>query len=206
MNANKTELIAVLDESGSMVSLQQETIAGFNQFIESQKTGPGEAFLTLVTFNHDAKTVIDNKNVKDVDKLTDSSYYPNGFTALYDTLGNVIDSVGKRLAKTPESERPGKVVVFIVTDGEDNRSREYTAARVRSMVEHQKEKYNWEFIFFGANIDAAQAAQSIGIASSRAVNYSADVSGTKGVYVSFCNTSTSLRAGKTDINLNASLN
>lgn len=182
MKENFTSITVILDKSGSMWHLASDTIGGFNQFLKEQKETPGEAILTLCTFDTDYHLIHECKALNDVPNLDDKTYVPNGGTALLDALGSTIDSVGKQLSSMKEEERPSKVVFLIITDGQENSSKHYTADKVREMVSHQQEKYNWSFVFMGANIDAFSEGTAIGISLNNTMNYSATQDGTRYLY------------------------
>ena len=173
MNKSLTELVVILDASGSMATLRNDVIGGFNQLIEDQKKEEGDCFVTVVQFSSFGrqKTLLDCEPIREIEPLTDASYQIGGWTALYDTLGDVIDVVGTRLANAPESKRPGKVIVAVITDGQENHSREYTSAQVCQKVTQQQDVYNWEFIFTGANQDAIFEANKLGIKSGMTATY-----------------------------------
>lgn len=180
MNNNLTELVCLLDSSGSMCHLVNDTIGGYNAFIEKQKEVEGVCKVTLIDFNNRSKTIYENKDVKEVGKLTSDTYRAHGGTSLLDTIGATIDSVGKRLKETPEDERPAKVLFVIITDGEDTTSSDpkYTEeGAIKRMIEHQEEKYNWEFNFLGANIDATSVGTTYGIKAANTMNFSANSRG-----------------------------
>lgn len=166
MKKDLCELIVVIDESGSMSSVRGDTIGGYNTFVETHQKLPGEAKLTLVKFNSNYEIVHDGVDVKDVPPLTEATYIPSDMTALLDAIGKTIDTVGKRLAKTPEDERPEKVIFAIITDGAENVSKEYTQEQVKQKTTHQREKYGWEFIFMGADQDAWGNGRGMGVTSS----------------------------------------
>lgn len=163
MKKGLSELIFILDMSGSMSSLTKDTIGGFNSMIEKQKSVEGDANITLICFDHEYELVYDNISIKEIPVLTEEKYCPRGTTALYDAIGRTIDSVGKRLSKTAEEDRPEKVIVSITTDGHENASNDYSHNKIKEMIEHQQEKYNWEFIFLGADVTSTQFATNIGI-------------------------------------------
>lgn len=163
MNSNLTEIVCILDKSGSMYSLSRDTVGGYNSFIEEQKKIDGEAFVTTVLFNEHYQLLHDHVDIHSMLPMSEDDYLACGMTALYDAIGITIDNVGKRLAETPEDQRPSKVIVVITTDGYENSSKEYSKARIKQMIEHQQNKYSWEFIFLGAGIDAKSEADSIGI-------------------------------------------
>lgn len=182
MNANLTEIVFILDRSGSMMSLTDDTIGGFNSFVEKQKNEPGEALLTTILFDDQYEILHNGVNLKEVQPITKDHYWARGMTAMYDAIGKTINEVGHRLSETPEQYRPGKVIFVITTDGLENASREFTQARVKEMIQHQTEKYNWDFIFLGANIDSAQTASNIGIKADYAANYCATADGLSSMY------------------------
>jgi hypothetical protein len=171
MNTELTEISIVLDRSGSMASMAKEAIGGFNGFLESQQKLPGDARLTLVLFDHEYIVKYDERPIKDVPPLDEHTYVPRGTTALLDAIGRTINTIGERLDKTPEPERPGKVIIAILTDGLENASQEFKPKQIRSMIEHQREKYTWEFIYLGANQDAIAVGETMGIASGCAVTF-----------------------------------
>ena len=160
MRENLTEMVFVLDRSGSMSGLAADTIGGFNELIEKQKKIEGCAYVTTVLFDHEYEVLLDHVALEEVAPLTDKEYFARGSTALLDAVGRTIDAVGARLAATAEEERPEHVVFVITTDGMENSSREYTAQRVRGMIEHQQQKYSWQFVFLGANMDAVSEARN----------------------------------------------
>lgn len=183
MNKNLIEVVFIIDRSGSMSSLTNETIGGFNSMIEKQKNDTeGEVRITTVLFDNCYEILHDHVDVREVQTLTRKEYYPRGTTALLDAVGRTIDSVGERLAATPEEERPGTVMFVITTDGYENASHDYTQARVKEMIEHQKSKYSWVFMFLGANIDAEQVGTSYGIDSKLSMTYTASSRGVTSVY------------------------
>ncbi len=182
MKESLTELVFILDRSGSMYSLTSDTIGGFNSLIEKQKAQPGDADVTTVLFDNEYEILHDHLPLREIRPLTEKEYCVQGCTALLDAVGMTINAVGARLNNTPENERPGKVVVVIVTDGEENASHEYTKAQVKKMITHQQEKYSWDFIFLGANIDAEQEASSLGIRRDFARNYEASKEGTERLF------------------------
>lgn len=177
MNMNLTEIAFILDRSGSMGHITESTISGFNEFLEKQKSLPGEAKLTTVLFDNAYELLHDAVDIKEVRPLTTNEYWTRGCTALYDAIGKTIDDIGARLAATPEGERPSKVIVVITTDGYENASREYSQADVKNKITHQTEKYSWEFIFLGANIDSEAVSADIGICSANTADYVTSVVG-----------------------------
>lgn len=182
MRENSTEMVFVLDRSGSMSGLAADTIGGFNELIEKQKKIDGDAYVTTVLFDHEYEVLHDHVALGEVAPLTDKEYFARGSTALLDAVGRTIDSVGARLAAAPEEERPEHVVFVITTDGRENSSREYTAQRVREMVEHQQQKYSWQFVFLGANMDAVSEARNLGISAQYAADFTPTGRGVNRMY------------------------
>lgn len=182
MRENSTEMVFVLDRSGSMSGLAADTIGGFNELIEKQKKIEGDAYVTTVLFDHEYEVLHDHVALGEVAPLTDKEYFARGSTALLDAVGRTIDSVGARLAAAPEEERPEHVVFVITTDGKENSSREYTAKQVREMVEHQQQKYSWQFVFLGANMDAVSEARNLGISAQYAANFTPTGRGVNRMY------------------------
>lgn len=182
MRENLTEMVFVLDRSGSMSGLAADTIGGFNELIEKQKKIEGDAYVTTVLFDHEYEVLHDHVALGEVAPLTDKEYFARGSTALLDAVGRTIDAVGARLAATAEEERPEHVVFVITTDGMENSSREYTAKRVRGMIEHQQQKYSWQFVFLGANMDAVSEARNLGISAKYAADFTPSHGGVRKMY------------------------
>lgn len=181
MNSNLTEIIFLLDRSGSMGGLESDTIGGFNAFIENQRKLEGKTLVTGVLFDDQYEVVWNGAEAEKV-KLTTEEYFVRGCTALLDAVGKTILDVGYRLSKTNEADRPGKVIYVITTDGFENASREFTYKKVKELIKHQQEKYNWEFIFLGANIDAEKEADSLGINIENAYSFEASEEGVESMY------------------------
>jgi len=181
---NFTSINVIIDASGSMSHLSHDTIGNFNTFLQEQKAYPGEAVFTLCTFNTDYHLVHDFVKIAGVPVLDSKTYTPQGGTALLDAMGSTIDSVGKKLAALPESERPSKVIFLIITDGHENSSKRFDPAQIKAMVEHQKDIYSWEFVFMGANIDAIAAGTNLGISMQNTLNYVPSAAGTQDLYKS----------------------
>lgn len=179
MKAGLTEIVCVVDKSGSMSSVRNDAVGAFNTFLDEQKKLPGTAKLTLTLFDTDYRIVHDGVDIQKVPNLDDKSYVPGGSTALLDAAGRTIDKVGERLVNTPEAERPEKVIMVILTDGEENSSKEYSREQLMAKINHQRDTYKWEFIFLAANQDAIQAGQGIGIQHN--INYCSTGAGTRGV-------------------------
>jgi uncharacterized protein YegL len=171
MRNDLTEVVAILDRSGSMEQLTNDTIGGYNSFIEGQKNVSGEVNLTTVLFDDKYEVLHNRVNLRNISKITNKEYFARGSTALFDALGKTINDIGKKLRDTPEKDRPGKVIFFIITDGYENASKEFSGEKIKEMIELQRNKYSWEFIFFGANIDSTAVGDSIGIKN--AYNYTA---------------------------------
>lgn len=194
MKKNLTEMVFILDRSGSMYSLTNDTIDGYNSLLSKQKKEEGEAFVTTVLFDHKYELLHNHVDIKEIQPLTDKEYFARGNTALYDAVGRTINDIGNRLSNTPEEERPEKVVVVIVTDGFENSSREFDRATVKNMIEHQQNKYSWIFMFLGANMDAEKEASDLGIKKGYAKTYTASKVGTTSVYTALSNTMTATRS------------
>lgn len=177
-----TEIIFILDRSGSMEGLEADTIGGFNSMMRKQASEPGDALVSTLLFNNDVEVIHDRLNIKDVPEITSKEYYVRGCTALLDTVGGAIKHISMIHKYARKEDVPEKTLFIITTDGMENASRRYSYEDVRSMVEHQKSKHGWEFIFLGANIDAAAEASRYGIDPSMAVNYNCD---SEGVGISF---------------------
>ena len=182
MKKNLTEIVFILDRSGSMAGLEEDTIGGFNAMIEKQKGEAGEALVSTVLFDHLSEVVHDRVDLQKIRPLTRKEYYVRGCTALLDAVGRAIHHIGNVHKYAREEDRPEKTLFVITTDGMENASREYTYDRVRRMIGRQKERYGWEFLFLGANIDAAREAARFGITADRAANYHADHQGTAVIY------------------------
>ena len=182
MKKNLTEIVFILDRSGSMAGLEEDTIGGFNAMIEKQKGELGEAIISTVLFDNECEVIHDRLTLDRIPKLTQKEYYVRGCTALLDAVGGAIHHIGNVHKYAREEDRPAKTLFVITTDGMENSSSSYTYDKVKRMIERQKEKYAWEFLFLGANIDAAQEAARFGINADRAANYHADTLGTEVIY------------------------
>ncbi len=196
MRKGLTEVVFILDRSGSMSGLESDTIGGFNSMISKQKKEDGEAVISTVLFDDQQEVVYDRQPVKMVEPMTDRQYYVRGCTALLDAIGGAIHHIGNVHKYAREEDRPEKTMFIITTDGRENASRFYTYDRVKYMVERQKEKYGWEFLFLGANIDAISVAARFGINADRAINYECDQVGTSLNYQVMSETITALRRAK----------
>lgn len=197
MKKDRTELVCIIDMSGSMEDLTTDTIGGYNSLIAKQREVPGEAFVTTVLFNDRYYMISDHVEISKAEPLTAYQYRPIGMTALLDAVGKTIDSVGQRLNITPEDERPDKVIFAITTDGYENSSKDYCRYRIKEMIQHQQEKYSWEFLFIGAGIDAYDEAGSLGIDSTHTAYVTTDSLGTATAYNSVSNAFTSVRSSAT---------
>ncbi|MGB6223029.1 vWA domain-containing protein [Haloferula sp.] len=174
MNKHLTEIAYILDRSGSMNDMVEPAIAGFNQFLGEQRRAPGSARFTLVLFDDEYLVPCSSLPIGEVPELDTSTYVPRSMTALLDAIGRTITDIGKRLATTPEPDRPGQVIVAIFTDGLENASTDYDLKKINAMITHQREHYSWEFLFLGATQDAIATAAKMGISRSNAsaVEYS----------------------------------
>ena len=182
MKKNLTELVFILDRSGSMAGLEADTIGGFNAMTQKQRKEPGEALVSTVLFDNETQVIHDRVPLEKVPALTQKEYYVRGCTALLDAVGGAIHHIGNVHKYAREEDRPEKTLFVITTDGMENASRRYTYDKVKAMIEHQRDKYGWEFLFLGANIDAAREAARFGIRADRAANYHADHIGTEVIY------------------------
>lgn len=179
MKTNITELVFILDKSGSMSGLESDTIGGYNAMLKKQQEEPGEAIVTTVLFDDQFELLHDRINIKGIRPLTEKEYYVGGSTAMLDAIGKSIHKVINAQRHTAEAQRADKVMFIITTDGMENASREYNYEMIKALIEQEKEQYGWEFIFLGANIDAVATAQRCGIGADRAANYHADGAGTR---------------------------
>ena len=177
MKKGLTELVFILDKSGSMGGLETDTIGGYNTMLKKQQLVDGECHIPTVLFDNDYELLHDRIDIKAVSPITEKEYQVGGSTALLDAIGRTIHKIGNAQRHTADDYRAEKVLFVIITDGEENSSREYSSDKVKAQIERQKEKYGWEFIFLGANIDAVQTASRFGIAPDRAQNYHADSEG-----------------------------
>ncbi len=177
MKKNLTEMVFILDKSGSMAGLESDTIGGFNSMIERQKKEEGEALVSTVLFSGDSTVIYDRADLRKIEPMTDRQYRVGGCTALIDAIGGAIHHIGNVHKYAREEDRPEHTIFVITTDGMENASRHYTAGEVKDMVKRQKERYGWEFLFLGANIDAVETAARFGIAGDRAVNFNNDAQG-----------------------------
>lgn len=184
MKNNITELVFILDRSGSMAGLEQDTIGGFNAMIEKQKKEDGECYISTVLFDNVSEVLHDRVRLSDIKPMTDKEYTVRGCTALIDAIGSAIHHIGNIHKYARPEDVPEHTMFIITTDGMENASQRYNSDEVKKMIERQKEKYGWEFLFIGANIDAVETAKRYGINEDRAVNYNADAKGTGILYES----------------------
>lgn len=179
MKKNLTEIVFILDRSGSMSGLESDTIGGFNSMIEKQKKEEGEALVSTVLFDNTSEVLYDRVDIRKIEPMTDRDYTVGGCTALIDAIGGAIHHIANVHKYAREEDVPEHTIFIITTDGMENASREYDSKTVKTMIEKQKDKYGWEFLFLGANIDAVETARNFGIGADRAVNYRADKRGTR---------------------------
>lgn len=198
MKTGLTEIVYIIDMSGSMGAVREDAVGGFNRFVEDQKKEPSEARLTAVFFNSQAYTLwrlsVDIQNIPPLG----NEYSPDGMTPLLDAIGRTVNEVGQRLDKLPDEEKPERVLVIIMTDGLENASKEFKKDQIRQMIEHQRTKYNWEFVFAGANMDAT--AEARGLCVAQAVHYKSTGKGVRDAYKLLCRAASNYRiSGKTGL-------
>lgn len=196
MKNNTTELVFLLDRSGSMAGLESDTIGGFNALIEKQRKQDGACFVSTILFDHTSEVLHDRVKLAKIKKMTDKDYTVRGCTALIDAMGCAIHHIGNIHKYARPEDVPEHTLFVITTDGLENASHLYTSDEVKKMVERQKEKYGWEFLFIGANIDSVETAQNFGIAADRAVDYHADSHGTTVVFDTIAETVRTVRANQ----------
>lgn len=196
MKKGLTEIVFILDKSGSMSGLEDDTIGGYNSFIEKQKKIEGEAFVSTVLFSDESEVVHDRLPINKIEPMTDKTYSVGGCTALLDAVGGAIHHIGNVHKYAREEDRPEKTIFVITTDGQENSSQEYTYPKIKGMIQRQQEKYGWEFLFLGANIDATSEASKLGIMKERAVRYECDGFGTELNFKTVSDTIGSFRLGK----------
>lgn len=196
MRKNLTEIVFILDRSGSMHGLEADTIGGFNSMIEKQKQADGDALISTVLFDNFSEVLHDRVDVKNIVPLTEKDYSVRGCTALLDAIGGAIHHIGNVHKYARSEDVPEHTLFVITTDGLENASRRYTSERVKQMIERQKAKYGWEFLFLGANIDAVETARGFGISVDRAVNYHSDSRGTQLNYEVLSETICQVRASR----------
>lgn len=189
-----TELVFIIDKSGSMCGLEADTIGGFNSLLEKQKKEDGKCFVSTVLFSSDSQVIYDRVDIDSVKPMTGKDYVPSGCTALIDAIGGAVHHIRNIHKYARPEDVPENTVFVITTDGMENSSRIYTSDKVKEMIEHQKKEYGWEFIFVGANIDSVDTAEKFGIDEDRAVNYISDSKGTQVLYDSVCCAVSSVRS------------
>ena len=198
MRKGLTEVVFILDRSGSMSGLEADTIGGFNSMIAKQKKEEGAAYISTVLFDDQTEVLYDRVPIQRVEPMNDNQYYVRGCTALLDALGGAIRHIGNVHKYAREEDRPEKTLFIITTDGMENASHKYSYDKVKKMVERQKKEYGWEFLFLGANIDAIEVAGRFGIAANRAINYKCDSKGTQLNYEVLSRTVSEFRACECD--------
>lgn len=202
MNTDYTHLAIVQDKSGSMTSLRDETIQGFNTYLEEQQKLPGKCTFSLLQFDTDFNVICEMEPVKSVRPLTRDTYRTIGNTALLDAIGRTIVTLGQKLEALPEAERPARVIIAVITDGEENSSEEYQGeagrAKIFEMIKHQTETYKWQFVFLGANQDAIKSGQNIGMAATNSISMAHNSVGVKSGYVALAANTTCFRSSSPD--------
>lgn len=210
MKEDLTWIVNILDESGSMSGIKDDTVGSFNEFINEQKKVEGLAYCTLVKFNTKIEKVYENKSIQDVDLIDGNSYKPSTYTRLYDAIGHTIDQIKSKIKEIKEEERPGKVLFVILTDGKENRSVDFSKEKVFSKIA-KREKKGWSFIYLGANQDAMVEGEKIGIGKMKTVTWEASAQGVNTVYKAASNYTTKFRNAKNaedlkSLDLNAEFN
>lgn len=198
MNHDFTDITIVLDRSGSMITIWEETISSFKDFVKTQEGTPGRCQITLTLFGHEHDIAFVAKNPSEIDVAkTLALYPPRGFTAMRDAIGKAIVETGERLARMAEVDRPGNVLFVVITDGQENASKEYTQAQIAKMIKHQQEKYDWDFSVMGANIDAITTGQQINVNPNASLNFDPTNAGIKSAMADLANSATLYRTAKT---------
>ena len=192
----KTEIIFILDRSGSMSGLEEDTIGGYNSMLGKQQKEEGEAVVTTVLFDHEYEIIHDRINIREILPITEREYFVRGSTALLDAIGITVNKIINVTKNTKKEYRADKVMFVIITDGMENSSHEYSYEKVKAMIERQKERYEWEFIFLGANIDAISTAARLGIGEDRAADYNADSMGVDISYGAVCDMILNIRQSR----------
>lgn len=198
MKAGLTEIVKVVDRSGSMERVYSDTIGGLNTYVASQRKEPGECLLTVIQFDDKYEVLIVAQNIQHVREFSAGrDFIPRGSTALYDALGRAITETGARLSALDEAVRPERVLFVIVTDGFENASKEYTQPQVFDMIKHQQDKYKWDFTYIGANQDSMRVGATIGIKAGKTLDFSHTGGGTRGAFAAAANYSSSYRGAPT---------
>ncbi len=195
MNQELTDITLILDKSGSMNSIRTDTIGGVNAFLEKQKEVPGKAYISMIQFDHGYVSTYSCRNIQEAPVLTDRTYVPQGNTALLDAIGRTIVATGERLARLEESQRPGKVLMVIITDGEENSSHEYKQDVIATMIKHQEEVYNWDFVYIGANQDAITTGKAMNFAQNNSYDFAATPRGIQDVFSTLADVTACYRGG-----------
>jgi uncharacterized protein YegL len=193
MNEKLTEIVFIIDQSGSMSGLENDTIGGFNSMIQKQKNTEGEAIVSTILFNHKINVVHDRIDIKEINNMTSNDYQPNGTTSLLDAIGSSITHIIHVYADTLKEDRPSKVVFAITTDGMENSSQNFSYRKIKQLIEETQQQYHWEFLFLGANIDAFNEGKKLGIDKDRIALYTNDHEGIKRNYRAINNAIQSLR-------------
>ena len=196
MKKHLTEIVFILDRSGSMEGLENDTIGGFNAMIKKQRNEPGEVLISTVLFDNECEVIHDRVSIQEIQAMTQKEYYVRGSTALLDAVGSAIHHIGNVHKYAREEDRPEKTLFVITTDGMENASRKYSYQKLKAMIEQQKTKYGWEFLFLGANIDAAKEAARFGISADHTANYHADHKGTAIIYEAVSEAVCNVRANR----------
>ncbi len=191
MKKSKAEVIVILDRSGSMSTIKSDVEGGFKTFIDKQKKEPGECFVSLYQFDTEYEAVFENQDIQDLGKM---KLEPRGGTALLDAIGRTINKVGERLRDTKEKDRPESVIILIMTDGQENSSREFTKSKIKQMVEHQRAKYNWHFVFVGSNQDAILTGADYGFIGASSLSFANSTMGVSATYSALSKGVSSMRS------------
>jgi len=195
MNTDLTDITLVLDRSGSMQACAESTIAGVNTFLRDQRATPGSAKFSLVQFDNEYQSLYEGKDIRGALDLSGETFVPRGGTALLDAIGRTINRTGERLRALAEADRPGKVIFVIVTDGAENASEEFTREKVNEMIQHQRDRYQWDFVFIGANQDAIKTAAGMGIGAANSLTYVQNAVGTQSAFESLTRSVSNVRSG-----------
>jgi len=182
MKTGLTEIACILDRSGSMGNIIDEAIGGLNKFLDDQKAEDGDANITIALFDDHYDVIYDNVDIQTIPQITRDMYNPRGMTALYDAIGLTMTSIGKRLAKTAEEDRPEKVMIVILTDGQENSSCKYSASKIADMIKHQEETYSWAFVYLASNVDAMATGSAFGMRSINTLSFTSTTEGTKSAF------------------------